>query len=198
MISRYDTAGYGLYETARKGHELVIEGACDEIVDATGEARCEITDADKCAYYKRETGVDVVVANLGTEHRASGQDLHYYSDAAQAIKAKIGPRICLHGTSSVSNDQIRKLFDDGICKVNIWTAMERDASPALTEWTVKHAAKCGGPETEQKLILEGYLTEASRTGDRASLQHFTTTARQAIIFEEMKKIVRGYLDLWYQ
>ena len=182
----------------RKGHELLIEGACDEIVDATGEARCEITDADKCEHYMKETGVDVVVANLGTEHRASGQDLHYYYDAARAIKEKIGPRICLHGTSSVSNDQIGKLFDDGICKVNIWTALERDASPALTEWTVKNAAKCGGPKVEQKLIEEGYLTESSKTGDKSSLQHFTTTARQEIIFEEMKKIVRGYLDLWYR
>lgn len=181
----------------RKGKELLIEGACDEIVDATGEARCEITDADKCYRYMQETGVDVVVANLGTEHRASGQDLHYYSDAAKAIKAKIGPRICLHGTSSVSNDQIKKLFDDGICKVNIWTALERDSAPALTEWTVKNAAKCGGPKTEQKLIEEGYLTASSKTGDKSSLRHFTTTARQEIVFEEMKKIVRGYLDLWY-
>lgn len=181
----------------RKGHELLIEGACDEIVDATGEARCEITDADKCERYMKETGVDMVVANLGTEHRASGQDLHYYADAAKAIKAKIGPRICLHGTSSVSNDQIKKLFDDGICKVNIWTALERDASPALTEWTVKNVAKCGGPALEQKLIYEGYLTPGSETGYRSSLQHFTTTARQEIIFREMKKIARGYLDLWY-
>ena len=166
-------------------------------MDATGEARCEITDAEKCAYYKAETGVDVVVANLGTEHRASGQDLHYYNDAAQAIKAKIGPKICLHGTSSVSNDQIKKLFDDGICKVNIWTALERDSSPALTEFMVKNAAKCGGPKLEQKLIDEGYLTASSKTGDKSSLQHFTTTARQEIVFNEMKRIVRGYLDLWY-
>ena len=166
----------------RKGHELLIEGACDEIVDATGEVHCEITDAEKCAVYKAETGVDMVVANLGTEHRASGRDLQYHSDAARAIKAKIGPRICLHGTSSVSNDQIAR----------------RDASPALTEWTVKNAAKCGGAKVEQRLIEEGYLTAASRTGDPASLQHFTTTSRQEIIFEEMKKIVRSYLELWYR
>lgn len=181
-----------------KGNELLIEGACDEIVDATGEARCEITSAEKCERYMKETGVDVVVANLGTEHRASGQDLHYYYDAARAIKERIGPRICLHGTSSVSNDQIGKLFEDGICKVNIWTALERDASPALTEWTVKNAAKVGGPKTEQKLIDEGYLTASSKTGDKASLQYFTTAARQEIIFEEMKKIARGYLELWYR
>lgn len=182
---------------ARKGHELLIEGACDEIVDASGEARCEITSADKCACYMEETGVDLVVANLGTEHRASSQTLHYCADAANAIREKIGHRICLHGTSSVSNDQIKTLFDDGICKVNIWTALERDSSPALTEFMIKNVAKCGGPELEQRLIDEGYLIASSRTGYTASIQHFTTTARQAIVFEKMKKIVRGYLDLWY-
>lgn len=180
----------------RKGHELLIEGACDEIVDATGEARCEITSADKCEYYMKETGVDIVVANLGTEHRASGQDLHYYYDAARAIRDRIGPRICLHGTSSVSHDQIGKLFDDGICKVNIWTALERDSSPALLEWMVKNAAKVGGGKMEQKLSEEGLLSWT--TGEKASLAHFTTAARQAIVFEEMKKITRGYLDLWYR
>lgn len=182
----------------RKGHQLLVEGACDEIVDATGQARCEITDADKCARYMKETGVDVVVANLGTEHRASGQDLHYYGDAARAICQKIGPRICLHGTSSVSNDQIGKLFEDGICKVNIWTALERDASPALAEFMVKNVAKCAGPKMEQKLIDEGYLTEKSKTGERSHLDYFTTTARHAVIFEEMKRIARGYFDLWYK
>ena len=84
---------------------------------------------------------------------------------------RIGNRICLHGTSSVSNDQIKKLFDDGICKVNIWTALERDASPALTE--------------------------SSKTAEKASLQHFTTTARQEIVFDKMKCIARGYFNLWY-
>ena len=62
---------------------------------------------------------------------------------------------------------------------------------------VKNAAKCGGPKLEQKLIDEGYLTASSKTGDKSSLQHFTTTARQEIVFNEMKRIVRGYLDLWY-
>lgn len=202
----YDASALPMEENIRKtreyvqlkGDELLIEGACDEIVDATGEARCEITDADKCERYMKETGVDIVVANLGTEHRASGQDLHYYYDAARAIQAKIGPRICLHGTSSVSNDQIGKLFNDGICKVNIWTALERDSSPALAEWIVKNFSKCAGPATEQKLINEGYLTESCKTGERSSLKHFTTAARQEIIFEEMKKITRGYLDLWYR
>lgn len=88
-----------------KGNELVIEGACDEIIDAGGESHNDITTADKCKDYVLRTGVDLVVANLGTEHRASGKELQYHGDAARAIKAEIGPIIVLHGTSSVSNEQ---------------------------------------------------------------------------------------------
>lgn len=201
----YDASALPLEENIRKtaeyvrkkGHELVIEGACDEIVDASGEVRCAVTDPDKCQDYMARTGVDIVVANLGTEHRASAKDLKYHADAAKAIRAKIGPKICLHGTSSVSNDQIRKLFEDGICKVNIWTAMERDATPALLEFMVKNAALCAGTKAEQKLIEEGFLTKESQKDTAASLDHFTSTARTEIVFAEMKKIVRGYLDLWY-
>jgi len=188
------TAAY----VARKGDEIMIEGACDEIVDATGSAHNDITDAAKCEDYFKRTGVDMVVANLGTEHRASGKNLHYYADAARAIKDRIGPKICLHGTSSVSNEEIKALFDDGIAKVNIWTALERDSSPALTEWMIRNACLCGGPAMEKKLIDEGILTEASEKGEPISLKYFTTTARQEIIYNEMKRIVRGYFELWYK
>ncbi|MCI8556906.1 MAG: hypothetical protein HFI19_03905 [Lachnospiraceae bacterium] len=181
----------------KKGQEIMIEGACDEIVDAGGEAHNEITTADKCADYMKRTGVDMVVANLGTEHRASGKDLQYHGEAARAIKELIGPRIVLHGTSSVSNEQVRKLFDDGVCKVNIWTALERDASPELLEFLVRNASKAAGPETVEKLRQEGYLTEKCATGEKEALTAFTTVARQDVIFQVMKRMVREYLDMWY-
>ncbi len=181
----------------KKGQEIMIEGACDEIVDAGGEAHNDITTADKCADYRKRTGVDLVVANLGTEHRASGKDLQYHGEAARAIKELIGPRIVLHGTSSVSNEQVQKLFDDGVCKVNIWTALERDASPKLLEFLVRNASKAAGPETVEKLRQEGYLTEKCATGEKEALTAFTTVARQDVIFKVMKKMVREYLDMWY-
>ena len=182
---------------AKKGSEIVIEGACDEIVDAGGDSHNDITTAEKCKDYVDRTGVDLVVANLGTEHRASGKDLQYHGDAAREIKAAIGPKIVLHGTSSVSNEQIKKLYEDGICKVNIWTALERDASPALVEFLVKNASRAAGPETVEKLVSEGYLTDKCATGEKEALTAFTTVARQDIIFAEMKRIVREYLDMWY-
>ncbi|MEH2958721.1 class II fructose-bisphosphate aldolase [Candidatus Merdisoma sp. JLR.KK006] len=181
----------------KKGQEIMIEGACDEIVDAGGEAHNDITTADKCADYMKRTGVDMVVANLGTEHRASGKDLQYHGEAAKAIRKLIGPKIVLHGTSSVSNEQVRKLFGDGVCKVNIWTALERDASPELVEFLVHNASKAAGPDMAAKLIREGYLTEKCATGEKESLTAFTTVARQDVIFRVMKRMVREYLDMWY-
>ena len=58
--------------------------ACDEIVDATGDEKSELTSPDAAERYFRETGVDYIVANLGTEHRASAADLSAVREAASA------------------------------------------------------------------------------------------------------------------
>ncbi len=191
--------------------KILIEGACDEIFDATGLSHNAITTPENAKRYFKETGVDLIVANLGTEHRASGKDLKYYSESSIAIKNEIGSNIVLHGTSSVPNSQVANLYSDGICKVNIWTALERDSSPVLLEEIIKNAVNVGGGEIVKKLQLEGYLpSEKSLSGSNAenmvnlntsksaSLSHFTTVYRQDIIFNEMKKIVKAYLKMWYR
>ncbi len=181
-----------------QGDKIVIEGACDEIVDATGNQKSDLTTAQKAEEYFNGTGVDLIVANLGTEHRASGKDLKYYGDYAKKIKEKTGTRIVLHGASSVPGDQIAHLVDDGVCKVNLWTALERDSSPALLKSMVENASKVAGISTVDGLIKAGLLTEKCSTKEKASLEFFTTEYRQNIIFSEMKKIVNLYLKLWYR
>jgi fructose/tagatose bisphosphate aldolase len=182
---------------ARNADKILIEGACDEIMDATGSQHNSLTTPENALKYAAQTGVDLIVANLGTEHRATGKELKYNGELARQIKDKIGSKIVLHGTSSVTNEQVKSLYNDGICKVNIWTALERDASPILFEELVRNASKVSGIDTVDKLIREGYLTEKCRTGDKTSISHFTTTYRQEIVFNEMKKMVRAYLDMWY-
>ncbi len=177
--------------------KILIEGACDEIVDATGNEHNALTTPENAKRYIEQTGVDMIVANLGTEHRASGTELQYHGDLAREIKKLIGETIVLHGTSSVSNDQVNQLFSDGVCKVNIWTALERDTSKPLFYDMVVNASKVAGPEIVDKLISEGYLTEKCRTGDKINIKYFTARYRQGIIFEEMKKMVRTYLEMWY-
>ncbi len=179
------------------GSEIAIEGACDEIVDATGAEVSNLTTPDSAERYLRETGVDFIVANLGTEHRASAKDLKYRGDLARSIKERVGPRMVLHGTSSVTNDQVKDLFRDGVCKVNIWTALERDSTPALLRDMVINASKVAGPELACELCQERYLGPRADRKSRADLGFYTTVYRQRIVFEEMKKIVSGYLEMWY-
>jgi len=157
--------------------KIFIEGACDEIFDAAGQTHNALTTPENAKRYCDETGVDLIVANLGTEHRASGQTLHYYSDIAREIKDQVGPRLVLHGLSSVSLDQLKNLYNDGICKANIWTILERDSSPVLLDEMTKSAH---------------YIS-----GAKAAISHFTTVWRQDIVFAEMKKIVRTFFDLFY-
>ena len=201
----YDASALPFEENIQKTREFVqrmkgkifIEGACDEIVDATGTQHNELTTPEKAKLYMQETGVDVIVANLGTEHRATGKELKYYGNVAREIKKEIGTNIVLHGTSSVTNDQVRELFNDGVCKVNIWTALERDSAKVLFYDMVKNASNVAGPETIDKLISEGYLTEKCRTNEKINLAYFTQYYRNKIIFDEIKKMVTTYLEMWY-
>lgn len=181
-----------------QGSKIVIEGACDEIVDAAGNAKSVITTAEKAEQYFKETCVDLIVANLGTEHRASAKDLKYYGNCAQKIKDKIGSRIVLHGASSVPGDRLESLFDDGICKVNLWTALERDSSPFLFKSMVENATKVAGSKTVENMKKAGFLGTKCSSDGKASLGFFTTEYRQNIIFNEMKRIVDGYLRLWFR
>ena len=181
----------------KHGHEIVIEGACDEIVDATGDTRSELTTPEQAIRYLNNTRADFIVANLGTEHRASAADLKYHGDLAREISKLTGTKLVLHGTSSVGNDQVRNLFNDGIAKVNIWTILERNTSPLLFEDMVRNASKITGKDIAGEMLHAGLLGEKADLMSKASLSHYTTVYRQDIVFREMKKIVLDYLNLWY-
>jgi len=179
------------------GKEIVVEGACDEIVDATGTQRSEPTTPGNALRFFNETGADLIVGNLGTEHRASAKDLRYLGAQTRLIKELVGTRIVLHGASSVPGDQIKNLFNDGVCKVNLWTTLERDSSPDLLTAMVENASKVAGQVTVDELKGKGLLGDKCPADERASIDCFTTVYRQDIIFNRMKSIVDSYLRLWY-
>ncbi len=186
------TAGF----VARHGAEVLVEGAADEIVDATGEVRGELTSPERAVEFVERTGVDMVVANLGTEHRASASDLRYVPEAARAISGRIGPRLVLHGASSVPVPQLASLFDDGVCKVNIWTTLERDTSPLLLRAMLKNADAVAGSAAVE-LSDEGLLGPHVPLSGPADIEYFTSSWRNHVVLGGMQRIVASYLDLWY-
>ena len=173
--------------------KIIIEGACDEI---SGEAS-GLSSPDKVEKYFHETGVDIIVVNLGTEHRATASTLRYRDELARSIKQRIGTKLCLHGTSSVSTNKLKELYQDGVCKVNIWTTLERDTTPSLFQNMLENASSVVGPDLAQQWISSGLLGGEADVNSPMSLSFYTTKYRQDLIFEVMKKIVREYLNLWY-
>jgi len=181
----------------RHGDDILIEGACDEIAEATGKDRMALTTPEMAERYVHETGVDIIVANLGTEHRASAANLKYHGDLAKDISRRVGLRLCLHGTSSVPAEQLRALFNDGIRKVNIWTALERDSSVLLFQKMLENASGIVGPDKAKELAAQKLLGPAADCDSAASIDFYTTAFRQEIVFEAMKEIVRRYLEIFY-
>ena len=176
---------------------IVIEGACDEISSVEGFEKNDLTTPEMAENYFKQTGVDIVVANLGTEHRSGASELQYNGDVARQIRERIGTHLCLHGTSSVSMKNLTKLFDDGICKVNIWTALERDSTPVLFKDMLTNAEKVVGPEKVKELFSEQLLGEKAIHPGSLSINYFTTTYRQELIFQKMKNTITNYLNTWY-
>lgn len=179
------------------GKTILIEGACDEIADSTQDDCEDLTTPEMAVEFFEKTGVDIIVANLGTEHRASIASLKYQQKLAQDIAKLVGKRLCLHGTSSVPVSQLTELFNDGICKVNIWTALERDSSNMLFKKLVDKAARILGPSETKMMIENGTLGKNINVNSNADINFYTTAYRQDVVFQCMKEIVSDYLSIWY-
>ncbi len=135
----YDASGQPLAENIRRtaafvelNHEWVqIEGAVTEIVQAKSQAqRDQLTTPEEAEHFWRATGVSLLVCNLGSEHRATAPIARYNGEAARAIQARVGQRLVLHGGSSVPDETLPTLFQDGIIKINLWTTFERTGGQA--------------------------------------------------------------------
>ncbi|MCE9544516.1 MAG: class II fructose-bisphosphate aldolase [Planctomycetia bacterium] len=115
----------------RYGQRVVVEGAADKIYDPNDVLRLGLTREDQLSKpedvirFVKETGIDLVVPNLGTEHRSVGAgtaDRRYEREIAQAIRDQLGPIMALHGSSCLGG-KVGQTAVDGICKVNFYTAM---------------------------------------------------------------------------
>ena len=153
-IIMFDASALDLSENIRltrdyvqqAGQRVVVEGCPDKILSeaeilAKGlSAENMLTDPLVAGDFVQQTGVDLIVPSLGTEHRATGHDVQYHGEIARKIKEQIGTKLALHGTSSLGN-RIGNIGADGIIKVNFYTAMARCASQQLrTSWAKIPAA----------------------------------------------------------
>jgi fructose-bisphosphate aldolase class II len=103
--------------------KVVVEGAVDEIFEPDGAEKNVPTTPQQAKKFLDETGVDILVPNVGTEHRATVTEAKYRSGQAADISRAVGKILCLHGASSLKREDLHKLPSDGFVKINIFTTL---------------------------------------------------------------------------
>lgn len=141
------------------GHQVLIEGCVDEIVQAedAGEEEGELTDPVQAERFLRETGVALIVPNLGTEHRSTAAVARYHGDLARQIRDRVGTIQVLHGSSSLHDTDLPRLAGDGIVKFNVWSIFERLGGQAVAADIVRNLGNLLPEETLRGWQAEGLL-----------------------------------------
>lgn len=143
--------------------KVVVEGAVDEVPDntrpASGIGR-NCTMPEQARRFLEETGVDLIVPNVGTEHRATGTVARYNAEAAKAISGAVGNILCLHGTSSVPHEILALLPAHGFVKINIYTTLAIHGGQALAQNVLSNLAHIFDKDQLQSLVARGVLGQA--------------------------------------
>ena len=137
---------------------VVVEGAVDEIYSAgSQQPQNEPTTVAQAARFLRETGVDLLVPNVGTEHRATATQAKYLSARAREISAATGKILCLHGTSSLSQSELSQLPDDGFIKINVYTTLAVHGGQAVARNVLNNVGNIFDEEQLRGLVREDVL-----------------------------------------
>lgn len=149
---------------------VVVEGAVDELFQSGSDAqKNEPTTVAQAQRFLRDTGVDIIVPNVGTEHRATAAGVEYLGDRAREISAAVGRILCLHGTSSVKAENLARLPSDGIVKINIYTTLAVHGGQALARTVLDNLGNMFSEDTLKTLVSQGVLgASAARPGYAAT------------------------------
>ena len=183
----WDCSKYSLKDNIRMVRDFVeknrnrfiIEGAVDEIYNYSAsnepmEVIDRITEPEAAEQYYRQTGVDLIVANLGTEHRRTEGTVAYHGKEARMISQQVGRRLVLHGTSSLNEEEIKNLAADGIVKVNLWGNLESIPGKELAIKLIKELEHQLSQSQIEELVSEGYLDKNMMSGTYKPSIHYLT------------------------
>jgi fructose-bisphosphate aldolase class II len=182
---------------------VVIEGAVDEIFESGNTAeKNEPTSVEQAVRFLRETGVDIIVPNVGTEHRATADKIKYRSDRAKEISTAIGKILCLHGTSSVMPEELCLLPGDGFVKVNIYTTLAVNGGQALARNVLSNIGNIFSEEQLLDLISKGILGSEIITPEfsenklrvKPKLDYVTNPKRRDAWFNAVKDRCKEFLE----
>lgn len=148
---------------------VTVEGELGHVGDNEGAGKVEnpsdyFTNPDVAQDYVQRTGVDSLAIAVGNAHGDYKFPPKLDFDRIGKIAEMTGIPLVLHGGSGLSNDDFRLAVQKGICKINIFTDIDK-AGKAGIETGLKAGAK-------SMMELIPYEMEAMKSVVRNKLELF--------------------------
>ncbi|MBR1822086.1 MAG: class II fructose-bisphosphate aldolase [Clostridia bacterium] len=122
----------GVAEMVRvcRAMNATVEGELGHVGDNEGAGRLAnpsdyYTDPDVAADFVRRTGVDALAVAVGNAHGDYKFPPKLDFERITAITRATGTPLVLHGGSGLSDDDFRQAVQRGVCKVNIFTDLDK-------------------------------------------------------------------------
>ena len=148
------------------GDRTLVEGIIEQLAAPGMEGKKSDNYVEKAVDFISRTGVDFLVADLGTEQQANGTEAKYLGDRARALTEALGRRmLVLHGASSMKNDDLHDLASDGVVRVNMWTRIVRESGRFAAEKLIERKALIDTGDfeaTEATAYINDNTAEAAR------------------------------------
>jgi len=97
------------------------------------EAAIELTQPDEAVQFAKATGIDTLAVALGSVHGLKSKTVSLDLDRLTAIRSRVSTPLVLHGSSGVSDKDIKQGVAIGLCKVNVATQLSQAFTNAIRE-----------------------------------------------------------------
>jgi len=149
------------------GDQVLVEGIVEGLsVGGDHAARQNDDYIERAVEYVKSTGVDFLVADLGTEQQSAGTEAKYLKSRAVSLTESLGkPMLVLHGTSSLKNEDINGFREDGVVRVNMWTRIVRESGQYAAQKLMDRYDKILGNDfesCESRQYIDDNIDEAAR------------------------------------
>ncbi len=146
-----------------------IAGTEDGLTVSQVEAA--MTQPDQAAEFVKLTGVDALAVAVGSVHRMTVQEAVLDIPRIRAIRKTVNVPLVLHGSSGVTDDSIRGAIAEGICKINVATALNMVFTRGMAS-----ALKAKPDEVDPRKIL-GVSREEVKKVVRAKIRLFGSNGK---------------------
>lgn len=127
---------------------VLVEGELGYVAGVEGEdaekhpGEVVYTSVEEAKAYVEQTGVDFLAVSVGTVHGRMKGEPELDFERLQQINEALNMPLVIHGGTGLSDEQFSTLIENGVSKINYYTALA-DAAGSKMRRNIEADARCG-------------------------------------------------------